>query len=106
MTPKPAPRVRKKETGNAWPAYEEEVWAAGDWRLEHFNEDSWAIIGLIKTPSDGFTRDEVVGVVTGMYAQGIVDAHNAAMQEIRDFITNSRRVLSTIIGDTKKEEST
>ena len=75
--------------GDPW-VYEEEVWTASDWWLRHFNEEFWSIEGMIRTPSSGFTRPEVVGVASEMYAQGIVDAHNAAMREMRERIANTR----------------
>ena len=74
--------------GDPW-VYEEEVWTASDWWLRHFNEEFWSIEGMIRTPSSGFTRPEVVGVASEMYAQGIVDAHNAAMREMRERIANT-----------------
>jgi len=73
--------------GDSW-EYEEEVWTAEEWTLEHFNEKYWSIIGMIRTPSTGDTRPEVVGVASEMYAQGIVDAHNAAIRELRDRSAN------------------
>ena len=73
--------------GDPW-VYEEEVWTASDWWLRHFNKEFWSIEGMIRTPSSGYTRPEVVGVASEMYAQGIVDAHNAAMREMRERIAN------------------
>jgi len=74
--------------GDSW-EYEEEVWTAEDWWLEHFNEEWQSIMCMIRTPSTGDTRPEVVGVASDMYAQGIVDAHNTALRELRERIANS-----------------
>jgi hypothetical protein len=74
--------------GDSW-EYEEEVWTAEEWTLEHFNDEYWSIIGMIRTPSTGDTRPEVVGVASEMYAQGIVDAHNAAIRELRARTANA-----------------
>ena len=81
--------------GDPW-EYEEEVWTAEDWWLEHFNKEWWSIMGMIRTPSTGDTRSEVVGVASDMYAQGIVDAHNTAMQEMRDLTANDMLTVSGV----------
>ncbi len=85
-------KAAKKKTAAAKPAakpiersdrdYEQEVWTASKWRMEHFNENYWAIIGSLMTPSDRFVRDEVVGVATKDEAKRIIEAHNQEIAEL------------------------
>ena len=79
--------------------YEPEVWTSGEWWLESSNDDYWDIVGMIKTPSTGSTRPEIVGVVRTLYAQGIVDAHNAAIRER----TGNNQIKGEVYGRSKEK---
>ncbi|HOX59357.1 MAG TPA: hypothetical protein P5205_19505 [Candidatus Paceibacterota bacterium] len=75
-------RRRARKTDD-W-EYESEVHTASRWTMTHFNEGYWSIMGLLKTPSDGFTRDEVMGVAPKEEAERICEAHNAEVKELRE----------------------
>lgn len=61
---------------------EPEAHTASEWVMGHFNEDYWSIYGLLRTPSDGSTRDEVMGVAHKDEAKRICEAHNAEVAEL------------------------
>lgn len=67
------------------------LYPARYWTLHHFNEDYWSIYGILKTPSDGSTREEVMGVAEGREAQRIVRAHNAEIAELNELIRSRER---------------
>jgi hypothetical protein len=54
---------RKARKKSDW-EYEPEAHTASKWTMSQFNEDYWSIKGLLTTPSDGLTRDEVMGVAS------------------------------------------
>lgn len=74
---------RRARKADDW-EYEPEVHTASKWTMSHFNEDYWSIFGLLRTPSDGSTRDEVMGVAHRSEAERICEAHNAEVKELKE----------------------
>jgi hypothetical protein len=77
--------------------YEPEGHTASKWVMGHFNEDYWSIYGLVRTPSDGSTRDEVMGVAHKDEAKRICQAHNAEVKELQQIQEALLRVVRKLV---------